>query len=94
MTLSSELTLDAKGISVQFGGLLAVNNVDFNIPKKSVVSLIGPNGAGKTTLIKHLQHHFGDKVQKAASVTTRPKHDNEIDGVDHIFENVDEFKRE
>ena len=47
MTLSSELTLDAKAISVQFGGLLAVNNVDFNIPKKSVVSLIGPNEIGR-----------------------------------------------
>ena len=52
MTLSSELTLDAKAISVQFGGLLAVNNVTFTIPNKSVVSLIGPNGAGKTTTMR------------------------------------------
>jgi len=36
--------LEAKNISVQFGGLLAVNNVTFNIPNKSIVSLIGPNG--------------------------------------------------
>ena len=41
--------LEAKDVSVAFGGLLAVNSVDFNIPEKSVVSLIGPNGAGKTT---------------------------------------------
>jgi guanylate kinase len=53
--------------------------------------ICGPDGAGKTTLIKHLQHHFGDRVIKAVSVTTRPKHDNEIDGVDHIFVDVAEF---
>ena len=46
--------LHAKNISVQFGGLLAVNNVSFTIPERSIVSLIGPNGAGKTTTIRIL----------------------------------------
>ena len=54
MALSNQLVLDASNISVQFGGLLAVNDVSFNIPKKSVVSLIGPNGAGKTTFFNVL----------------------------------------
>jgi branched-chain amino acid transport system ATP-binding protein len=44
-----DLILDARGITKTFGGLVAVNNVDFTIPKGSIVSLIGPNGAGKTT---------------------------------------------
>jgi branched-chain amino acid transport system ATP-binding protein len=44
-----KLVLDARGVTKRFGGLLAVNDVDFDIPEGSIVSLIGPNGAGKTT---------------------------------------------
>ena len=43
------ILLDARGITKMFGGLVAVNNIDFTIPRGSIVSLIGPNGAGKTT---------------------------------------------
>lgn len=41
--------LVAKKVTKRFGGLVAVNAVDFEIPEKSIVSIIGPNGAGKTT---------------------------------------------
>ena len=41
--------LEASRVTKRFGGLVAVNNVDFTIPENSIVSLIGPNGAGKTT---------------------------------------------
>src|SRR6516165_9821422 len=41
--------LDARGVTKRFGGLVAVNQVDFTVPQESIVSLIGPNGAGKTT---------------------------------------------
>src|SRR5690242_12106774 len=46
--------LVASSISKVFGGLVAVNDVDFRVPRKAIVSLIGPNGAGKTTFFNCL----------------------------------------
>ena len=46
--------LDAQDVRKEFGGLVAVNNVSFTVPKGKVVSLIGPNGAGKTTFFNML----------------------------------------
>ncbi|WP_370531378.1 ABC transporter ATP-binding protein [Nakamurella sp. PAMC28650] len=47
-------TLYADRVTIAFGGLVAVNDVSFSIPPRSVVSLIGPNGAGKTTFFNVL----------------------------------------
>ncbi|MDP4943476.1 MAG: ATP-binding cassette domain-containing protein, partial [bacterium Ellin6529] len=41
--------LKARGVTRTFGGLVAVNSVDFEIPRGSISAIIGPNGAGKTT---------------------------------------------
>jgi branched-chain amino acid transport system ATP-binding protein len=46
--------LDAVGVSKAFGGLMAVEDVSFYIPERSIVSIIGPNGAGKTTFFNML----------------------------------------
>ena len=44
-----ESLVRARKVTKRFGGLIAVNSVDFDIPRGAIVSLIGPNGAGKTT---------------------------------------------
>jgi len=46
--------LAVNGVSKIFGGLVAVDDVNFSIPSKAIVSIIGPNGAGKTTFFNML----------------------------------------
>lgn len=48
----SKIVLKAKGISKRFGGIHALENVDFELRKYEVMGLVGDNGAGKSTLIK------------------------------------------
>jgi branched-chain amino acid transport system ATP-binding protein len=47
--LSDACMLKVEDVSMQFGGVLAVNSLDIEVPKDKIVALIGPNGAGKTT---------------------------------------------
>jgi branched-chain amino acid transport system ATP-binding protein len=68
MTSPGEPILVAKAVTRRFGGLVAVNHVDFTIPERSIVSLIGPNGAGKTTFFNVLA---GVIDPTAGSVTFR-----------------------
>ena len=45
----SEKFFHTEGLTVRFGGLTAVDHLDFEIRQGEILSLIGPNGAGKTT---------------------------------------------
>jgi branched-chain amino acid transport system ATP-binding protein len=64
--------LEAKGLSIAFGGLRAVDNVSFSVERHRITTIIGPNGAGKSTLFNLIS---GALPPKAGHLL--------IDGVDH-----------
>jgi len=84
--------LEAKNISVAFDGLLAVNNVDFDIPRKKVVSLIGPNGAGKTTFFNVLTGLYkpsaGTIDFEGKDITDLAPHKIASIGIARTFQNI------
>jgi branched-chain amino acid transport system ATP-binding protein len=64
--------LTTKGVTKRFGGLVAVNAFDFELPEHQIASIIGPNGAGKTTFFNCItgfyQHDEGDVVFDGDSI--------------------------
>jgi branched-chain amino acid transport system ATP-binding protein len=84
--------LTAEGVRKEFGGLVAVNDVDFAIPEKTIVSLIGPNGAGKTTFFNMLTGVYkptaGRIVFDDHDVTGKPPHAITELGVGRTFQNI------
>jgi branched-chain amino acid transport system ATP-binding protein len=84
--------LVALKIRKEFGGLLAVNDLDFTIPQRSIVSLIGPNGAGKTTFFNMLTGLYkptaGVVVFDGHNVTGKPPHTITKAGIGRTFQNI------
>ena len=84
--------LVVEGLRKEFGGLLAVNDVDFKIPERAIVSLIGPNGAGKTTFFNMLTGVYkptaGRIVLSGEDVTAKPPHAITERGIGRTFQNI------
>ena len=88
--------LTAEGLRKEFGGLVAVNDVDFEVPEHAIVSLIGPNGAGKTTFFNMLTGVYkptaGRIVLSGEDVTGKPPHAITERGIGRTFQNIRLFQ--
>jgi len=90
--MNTKSALKADNISVKFGGLVAVDDVSFDIPENSVISLIGPNGAGKTTFFNVLTGLYkptsGTVTFDGEDITAKPPHKIAQAGVARTFQNI------
>jgi len=84
--------LEARGITKAFGGLVAVNAVNFDIPERAIASLIGPNGAGKTTFFNMVSGLYkptaGSFVFLGKDVTRLGAHRRAQMGIGRTFQNI------
>jgi branched-chain amino acid transport system ATP-binding protein len=84
--------LEASAIRKEFGGLVAVADVDFTIPRGAIVSLIGPNGAGKTTFFNILTGLYrptaGEVLFEGRSILRMPPHRITKLGMARTFQNI------
>ncbi len=88
--------VEVRGLTKQFGGLTANRDVDFNIPRNSIVSLIGPNGAGKTTFFNQITGlHVPTKgtiVFDGESVVGLSPHEIAELGIGRTYQNIRLFQ--
>jgi branched-chain amino acid transport system ATP-binding protein len=84
--------LEAVQVRKEFGGLIAVNDVDFVIPRGTIVSLIGPNGAGKTTFFNILTGVYkptsGGVYFEGQPISGLPPHKVTTLGMARTFQNI------
>jgi branched-chain amino acid transport system ATP-binding protein len=90
--MSDDLLLDARAVRKEFGGLVAVDDVDFVVPRGSITSLIGPNGAGKTTFFNMLTGAYtptaGEIVFDGQDIAGLPQHQITGLGIGRTFQNI------
>lgn len=81
--MKGEIVVETRGLSMHFGGVVAVDQVDFNLRENELRCLIGPNGAGKSTFFKcltgQLKPTYGDVVIRDLNVNRA--HSHEIAGL-------------
>ena len=89
--------LTTRSLHKEFGGLLAVDHIDFSIPSDSTVSLIGPNGAGKTTFFNMITGVYkptsGRVDFDGADITGLPPHAVTERGIGRTFQNIRLFQQ-
>lgn len=84
--------LEVKGITKVFGGLKAVENVEFKVDQGEIISIIGPNGAGKTTIYNMLTGVYkvdgGAITFEGKDIHNRPPREIVKAGIARTFQNI------
>ncbi len=95
--MTADPLLEAIELRKEFGGLVAVDDIDFTIPLGSIVSLIGPNGAGKTTFFNMLTGVYkptaGRVVFDGEDIGGKPPHAATQRGIGRTFQNIRLFEQ-
>jgi branched-chain amino acid transport system ATP-binding protein len=88
--------LQVRNLTKSFGGLIAVNDVSFDVLEGEILGLIGPNGAGKTTLFNLISGVFyGDRGQiilEGAEISAAKPHRRSLAGIGRTFQVVRPFE--
>ena len=99
--MNNDILLSAQNLSVRFGGVLAVNNVSFDVRRGEVFTLIGPNGAGKTTVFNLISRIYTPTAGTIAyagpggallPLTDQPPHKVAGLGIARTFQNIELFE--
>ena len=84
--------LVARNLSVRFGGVLAVDDVSFEVQRGEVFTLIGPNGAGKTTVFNLISRIYtptaGTIAYEGLALSERAPHEIAALGIARTFQNL------
>lgn len=86
----AEAILRTVQLTKRFGGLNAVDHVDFDLTEGELVAVIGPNGAGKTTFVNllagALRPDTGEVIYAGSSISARPVHARAMSGITRSFQ--------
>ena len=95
---ASDVVLDVTGLTKRFGGLVAVDSVDFQVRRSQIVSLIGPNGAGKTTFFNMVAGQYepsaGRVIFNGKPLHGLRPHQITARGIGRTFQNIRLFTNE
>ena len=88
--------LTVENLRMQFGGLVAVDNVNFTLGEKQIAAIIGPNGAGKTTVFNCISGFYrpsaGRVTLAGEDITGLPSHRIAQKGLTRTFQNIRLFR--
>ena len=93
---SDDVLLSVDHISLSFGGVRALEDINFDIRKKEIFAIIGPNGAGKTSMLNVINGFYhpqqGEIQFKGLHRKQMRPHEAAVQGIARTFQNVALFK--